>query len=253
MSIYLSDENTAGIPDKVPVKLPSGKTVVVRTEIIPEMDTGEPSALDRGLASEFSRGYVGSVCAVVNDKTGSKCLVSNHHVFTEGDLKSPLHDVGDVRVFYDDRSIGKLVYGSMTPKGDFAIVSLDDYERFAEENEVEPFTALRDVTAEKFSSLPVIVRGNTSKTVEKAFIVDVVRDNVKIAYNYGQDIRFEVAILIGNSKDRTKCRPVTQFGDSGGAVYDANFNLIGIVTGKNRRYTIAIPVNDFFKTLNLNL
>lgn len=253
LAIYLYDDNTTGIPDKVPVRLPNGNTRFVLTEIIPEMDVGSPTVLDGGLAGHFSRSYVGSVCCVVNYNNDQKCLLSNCHVFTEGDLKNPLFEVDDVKVYYEGKAIGKWIYGSISPKGDFAIASIDDYDRFADDNEIETFSALRDVTHEKFASLPVTVRGNTSKIVSKAFIVDVVPDKVKIAYNYGQDISFNTAILIGNSPNRTTCRPVTDFGDSGGAVYDANQNLIGIITGRNRRYTIATPLHEFFKTLTLNL
>ena len=72
-------------------------------------------------------------------------------------------------------------------------------------------------------------------------------------YKDGNSIIFNTAILVGDKPDKIRCKPVTNLGDSGGALYDDKMNLIGIITAKGNNYTYVIPVADFLDSLNLQL
>ena len=127
MGIYLHDENTAGIPSRVPVKLPSGSNYEVQTEIIPDAGVATISGgMDGSLAGASSPGYKGSGCCVVKDDQDKRYLLTNCHVLTEGNLESPLHDTGQLKVLYNEKNIGKWQFGSLDKRGDFALVLLND-------------------------------------------------------------------------------------------------------------------------------
>ena len=73
-------------------------------------------------------------------------------------------------------------------------------------------------------------------------------------YNYGNSLKFNEAILIGNNPDRKKCRPASQEGDSGGVVYDNDHNLIGIITGLiEGKFSIVIPLHQFVLDNSLSI
>ena len=86
------------------------------------------------------------------------------------------------------------------------------------------------------------------------YIVDVVSNQIGIQYNYGKTIVFDNAILLGSAPDKQTCGQVTDFGDSGGAVFNENNELVGIITGIiDGRFTLVLPVRDFANIHSLQI
>ena len=253
LSIYIKDKNINGIPDKVPVKLPSGKTYNVGTEIVQNTGVAKVSGgMDGSVSNSTSQGYTGSACCVAKDQNGDQFMITNCHVLTAGDLNDPLDETGDDGVYYNNDIVGKWSLGIMDEKGDFALVLLNDADDFISNNNVERFeNRFKDITkADFFSS--VTVRGNISHKV--GYIVDVVSNQIGIQYNYGKTIVFDNAILLGSAPDKQTCGQVTDFGDSGGAVFNENNELVGIITGIiDGRFTLVLPVRDFANIHSLQI
>jgi len=255
LGIYLSDSNTNGLPDKIPVKLPSGKLYFVNTEIIVEVGAATvTSGMDGTVANADLFGFTGSACCIVSTTDKKDYLLTNCHVLTDGHLRNPLFKPGDHDVLYDDTKIGTWHFGCMNATGDFALAEIEDIDSFISKHSPEKFNkSPREIVKDDWLKLQVTVRGNKCGSVTDAFIIEVVQNQLKVKYKNGESITFNKAILIGNKPDKLKSKPVTNPGDSGGAVFDDKMNLIGIITAKGNNYTYAIPVTEFFATNNLEL
>jgi hypothetical protein len=250
--IHLYDKNENGLPARLPVKLPSGATYQVFTEIISDSGIAKVSGgMEGSIANNKSSDYKGSACCIVKDADEKKYLLTNCHVLTEGDLKNPLHDTDNDTVLYNSDKVGTWFYGTMEGKGDFALVVLTDGDSFLSENEVELFeNKFRKIEKEDYFT-EVTVRGRISNT--SGYILDCIEGKIGIEYNLGNTIVFKKAILLGSQFDRKSCEPVTDFGDSGGAVYDKDKKLIGVITGRNNRFTVVLPVQSFLNDFSLQL
>lgn len=252
LGIYVRDDNTTGMPDKVPVRLPSGKTFMVNTEIIGGIGVGRPTDGMDGAVARRGSFSSGSGCCIVHDEEHF-FLLTNCHVFTGKLLQNPLNETGRPDVLYNKKEIGKWQFGTMTAAGDFALVELEDHKDFIKKSKAETFNnQTREITKDDWKKTRVTVRGNTSKTVQDAFVIDQVINKASIEYKEGEKIVFSEIILLGD-KPGTNCQPVTDEGDSGGAVYDDDMRLIGIVTGMDNHFTYVIPVKKFIDDKNLQI
>jgi hypothetical protein len=253
IAIYLTDDDEINLPDQIPVKLPSGKIQLVETEIVTNVGLGKPSAgLNGSVSSKKASGYKGSACCIATDLNGDRYLITNCHVLTEGDLSNPLDQTGNTGVFYNQKEIGIWTYGMMDKRGDFALVKLENPNLFIDKEEPISFNGkIKKITsADYFKEVNILGRVTTGK----GYIIENVPKDVGIIYNYGNSIKFNMAILVGDSTNRKTCSPASQEGDSGGAVYDNENNLIGIITGLiDGKFTIVIPVNELIANNSLNI
>ena len=254
LGIYVVDKNIKGLPGEVLVKLPNGKGRYVKTEIISEVGIAKiTSGMGGSVANADLFGFTGSGCCLLIDKNKKTQMLSNCHVMTDGTLENPLFDTGQPQVLYDDNRIGAWKYGSMTSAGDFALIEMDDADSFILNIDPELFNnQTREILKEDWLKLQVTVRGNKCKT-KKAFIIEVIKKQVKILYKNGQTLVIDEAILLADRPDKLKCFPVTEPGDSGGAAYDENKKLIGIITSKSNKFSYIIPVKKLIQSLNLKI
>jgi len=254
LGIYVADKNVKGLPGKVLVKLPNGKGRYVKTEIISEVGIAKiTGGMDGSVANADLFGFAGSGCCLLMDKNNKNYMLSNCHVMTDGALENPLSTTGQPQVLYDDRKIGDWIYGSMTTAGDFALIEMEDADGFIVNTTAELFNnQTREILKEDWLKLQVTVRGNKCKT-KKAFVIEVIKKQVKIVYKNGLTLVIDEAILLGNKPDKSKCFPVTEPGDSGGAAYDENNKLIGIITSKSSKFSYIIPVKKFIQSLSLKI
>lgn len=255
LGIYLTDNNTNGFPDKVPVKLPSGKPYFIQTEIIPSVGIARAiGGMDGSVSNSNLVGFAGSGCCIVSDSNQKNYLLTNCHVMTDGFLQNPLDNTGNPDVHYANSKIGTWQYGCMTTIGDYAMAEIEDVDSFITNNQPELFNnKTREILKDDWLKSVVTVRGNISGTNSNAFIIETIQNQLRIKYKEGSTLTVSKAILIGDKPDKINCRPVSDFGDSGGAVYDNNMNLIGIITAKSDSYTYAIPVSEFIKIHNLQI
>lgn len=249
--IYLSDSQSEGIPAQLPARLQSGKVYNVLTDIVTGSAFGKASMpLTGSVAESGNDGFKGSACCLVTDNQGNTFLVTCCHVFTNGDLQNPQSNTGKEDVLYDSNSIGQWTFGSMDNTGDFALVQLEDPGDFIADNAPETFTnQQRDVSSADFL-LQVNVRGR--KTIGTGFVIDVVEKNMGIQYNLGQTQIFDKVILVGNQAS-TNCSPASADGDSGGAVFDNQNQLIGIIAGLTPKFSIIIPLQTPIANLSLTI
>jgi len=252
LGIYLKDKNDSGIPANISVNY-NNKRYTVDTKVFPNVSMAKTSGgMDGSIANERSRLYTGSACCVCQNSDGEQFILTNCHVLTEGDLDDPLDDTDNDKVYYNNDVIGTWSFGIMDKSGDFAMVLLKDGDEFISNNNVEQFNnQLKPVTKDDYLT-PVTVRGNKSN--QTGFIIDKAKKKIGIQYNHGQTIIFNEAILLGNTPDGTICSPVSDFGDSGGAVFNDKMELIGIITGTiDGRFTVVISLNDFANIHSLQI
>ena len=251
--IFLIDNNITGLPDKIPARLPSGKIYNIETQII--QDTGV-ARISHGLTGDVKGenflDFPGSACCLLNDATRDY-LLTNCHVLTGGFHKKPLFSVED-KVFYEDDKIGNWFYGNISPEGDLALVTIEDVNAFISDHNPELFkNRIRDIAKPDDMNARVTVRGNKCGISTDAFIVDVVINKLKVEYKEGVKQVFQEAIVLGDSPDILNCSPPTDFGDSGGAVYDSRNQLIGIITAKDNKYSYATPLKKFLTSQKLKI
>lgn len=251
LGIYVVDKNIYGIPKRVQVKLANGKNRFIQTEIIAEVGMAKVTGgMDGSVSNEELFGYAGSGCCLVSDKNQKNYLVSNCHVMTDGFLQNPLFDTGKPNVMYDSSRIGVWTYGSMSSMGDFALIEVEDLDSFIINNDPELFkNQIRELVKDDWLKLKVTARGNKCK-MKMGFIIEVIKKQLKIQYKDGHILVLDEAILVGDRPDKTTCFPVTQEGDSGGALYDENNKMIGIITSKSNKYTYVIPIKRFLQSLS---
>jgi len=254
LGIYVVDKNIKGLPGKVLVKLLNGKGRFVKTEIIREVGIAKiTGGMDGSVANTDLFGFAGSGCCLLSDKNKKNYMLSNCHVMTDGFLENPLFDTGQPQVLYDDNRIGAWEYGSMTSGGDFALIEMEDADSFILNTDPELFNnQTREILKEDWLKLRVTVRGNKCKT-RNAFVIEVIKKQLRILYKNGQALVIDEAILLGDRPDKAKCFPVTEPGDSGGAAYDENNKLIGIITSKSNKFSYIIPVKKIIQLFSLKI
>ena len=255
LGIYVEDEKIENMPKRVQVKLPAGKIRFVKTEIISEVGMAKiTGGMDGAVSNSELIGYAGSGCCLVTDKSKKNFLLSNCHVMTDGFFKNPLSNTGEPGVLYDDKEIGAWKYGNMTTIGDFSLTELEDTDSFILNEDPEMFqNQIREIVKDDWLKLQITVRGNKCKTRKNVFVIEVIKKQVKIQYKGNHILIMDEAILLGDRPDKLKCFPVTEQGDSGGAAYDADNKMIGIITSKSNKYTYVIPVKKFLQSLSLKI
>ncbi len=255
LGIYLQDANTSGIPEKVPVKLPSGRTYQVVTEVIADIGFARISGgMDGSVRNDDLSGYTGSGCCIVTDHDQQHFMLTNCHVLTGGYFRNPAYDTGEPLVRYEEKKIGNWHFGQMSSMGDFALVKINDIDEFINDYDPELFRSkLRVIEKEDWLKEKVIVRGNKCKTFEDAYVIEVVPMQVRVEYKDGTKLKLDEALLLGDRPDKEHCRPVTIEGDSGGAVYDEDKRLIAIIVSVGNKFTYAIPLAKFLRKNDLTI
>jgi hypothetical protein len=249
--IYLYDNKPAGIPVQLPARLQSGKIYNVLTDVVTGSALGKASMpLTGSVADAPNAGFKGSGCCLATDTQNNTFLITCCHVFTNGNLENPQNSTGNLDVLYNDSDVGTWTFGCMDHTGDFALVQLSDPTDFSVDNSPETFNnQQRDVNTSD-NHLQVNVRGR--KTNGTGFIVDVVENKMGIEYNFGQSQLFDKVILVGNQAS-TNCTPASADGDSGGAVFDNQNQLIGIIAGLTPKFTVVLPLQVPIANLSLTI
>jgi hypothetical protein len=253
IGIYCIDDKTGQFPSKLPARLPSGKLYESEVEIFTSTGKARISlGLNHHLANEKYRRHPGSACCIVKDNQ-NHYLLTNCHVLTGGLNSNPLFDTRKVKVLYDETKVGTWHYGSISHVGDFALVRLNNLREFR--NEFRPIlfnnNCKTNFNQNDLKKQVTCLGAKTSKG-SKAYIVDILIDKLEVEYSNNIQ-KFKIAIVLGDTIEMSRSNPPTQFGDSGGLVYDSQNTLIGIITSRDDRFTYAIPVADFLKSFNLQI
>lgn len=258
LTIYLKDDNDAGIPTILEVNTPYGNKTI-KVEIVKNVGVSEIqySQSRSEVAREDFLNFTGSLCCGVTstiDGNDFRGIVTSGHIYTKGLYKDDYNGLLDVadqtNAMLNGTKAGKWYYKMLNANQDLMVVALDeefgpdqDYKKFGNEfYEVGD----GDVRTEKKN---VTMMAHNNRSIE-AFILD---------YNIGLDINYDNGpaykgnvILIGSTNKKDTSKPISAKGDSGACVYHTQTGaLIGILLGKNEKYSLVLPVRETLKTFNL--
>ncbi|MGO4699609.1 hypothetical protein AB4Z50_35995, partial [Paenibacillus sp. 2TAB26] len=98
-----------------------------------------------------------------------------------------------------------------------------------------------------FANITMLSKGNKIKT---AFIIDY---NVGFPVHYDNGPFFKKNLIcIGTTNKRETTMPISDDGDSGSCIYHTKTNkLIGMLLGKNEKFSLVLPIEEALKTFNL--
>jgi hypothetical protein len=253
IALYLKDNNTAGIPDRLEVKMPDGTLKTISTEIIKGVGTGR---ININQQDEIRNGVSnGSICCIVETQDGDKMVVTAGHVYSKGNSTSfgGELDISDQAPALINKKIsGKWFFQVINFKNDVALASIDHFTPDAGYVSFEGKEHY-EVTDKDVRKTKVKVISNISEPkVRDAFILD---------HNTAWDIPYDdktvtknKIIVIGDSTSRLQSGTVSQKGDSGGCVYEEKTgNLVGLILGGNEMFTWVLCPKEIFEKFNFKL
>jgi len=253
IALYLKDNNTVGIPDRLEVKMPDEIVKTIATEIIKGVGEGRIQFGNGDSIADISNSFSppkfeGSICCAVKSVNNKDFIgiITSAHIYTHGDYNennnTVLNSSMQRDVFVNDNIVGKWFYKQMLDNQDLIIVKLNDsipIDHLIKFKNQYHIVTDADIKNEK-TKVTVFSRNN-KKT--EAFILD---------YNIGYPFRYSNGsfykrdiILIGNVPDREKSKPVSEPGDSGSCVFISNTNeMVGILLGANENFTFVLPIQS---------
>lgn len=247
ISIYLKDDVTAGIPDKLEAQMPDHTVRVIGTEII--KDNGHGSI--NSAAPEIRNGSsFGSVCCMVRTDKGEKKVATAGHVFSMGNATN----FGGVLEPKDQSSVklethdGQWYFQVINSKTDFALAG---FEGLPDTISIRSFSDHYKVGDADVKQTEVALFSTVSGS-RKGFILDY---NTAWDIDYGdKEVTKNNIILIGSTKDRNTSRTLSERGDSGGCVYEATSGkLVGLILGGNKAFTWVLPIDELLERFNYKI
>lgn len=254
VAIYISDNNTKNIPDRLEAKMPDGTVRIIPTEIIKEVGRGKIQLLQRNRiinAPDF-----GSICCLVATDTGENKVVTSGHVFSKGDAVNyggELDPAAQTETQIDGIGSGKWFFQMLNYNTDVALASVE-----VDPSKFKDFISFK--TKGYYSVTDADVR-KTQVTVVSNVFDPQTRTGYILDYNTAWDVRYDdksvtksEVIVIGSAKNRRDSKTVSEDGDSGGCVYETQSGkLVGLILGGNRKFTWVLPVEELFENHNYKL
>ncbi|MEI7726128.1 MAG: hypothetical protein WCK09_13555 [Bacteroidota bacterium] len=258
VAIYLTDNNTSYIPEKLKVEMPDLSFATIATEIVKGAGKGtiQLSQQETEASDSVNPDYSGSICCAVRSTEDPDFmgLVTSAHILTQGYYDESNNDIPNPPIastaFVDGNAAGTWYYKLLSYNQDLAVIKLDEkqalsgsYKSFSDQ-----YYAVSDMDVKTSQpNVTIISKGNR---IRDAYILD---------YGVGTDVEYKAGpvykkniILIGSTNDRTTATPVSQPGDSGSCVFKKNTGqLIGILLGSDEMFTFVLPVNKTLQSQNL--
>ncbi len=253
IAIYLKDNNSVGIPDKLTVLMPDGTKKAFPTEII--KNTGSGKIHISQLDNISQNNEIGSICCLIETKSNEKKVVTAGHIYSEGTSKNyggELYKQDQAPVSVNGLKAGQWYFQVINYKTDIGLATIENlqtatgFKSFAGKQHYE----VKDSDVKKTK---VKVLSHASNPQERyAYIID---------YNTAWDVPYmdkEVLmsniIIIGNEPDRENCQSVSIPGDSGGCVYEPDTgDLVGLILGGNNKFTWVLSIKEILETYNYKL
>ena len=253
IALYLKDNNTAGIPDRIEVKMHGDIAKTIATEIVKGVGEGK---IQINQNDEIRNGdSYGSVCCIVETEDGSNKVVTAGHVYSNGDSTNyhgELSLAKQTPVQINKYVIGTWFFQMINFKTDVALASIDIWQ--------EDIKCISFKNKEHY----VVKDGDVGKTKVKVvsnIFLPKEREAFILDHNTAWDVEYEDktltknnVIVIGNSPNRNTSVAVFHKGDSGGCVYETKTgNLVGLILGGNNMYTWVLPLKEVFENFNYKL
>lgn len=246
IALYLKDNNTVDIPDKLEVRMPDGTLKVIATEIVKDLGTGTLHANQFDKVTTYDNLEAGSICCVVKTSNGKQALVTSGHVYS----KNTSNDGGGYLNTYENALLngstilGKWLFQRINSTEDIALIELNEnnndikYHEFATKGVYK--VTQDDVCKDNIKNATLISNISGSRD---GYILDY-NTSWSIPYSDGNQLKSNI-ILIGSSSNRQDSTNVSKKGDSGGCVYHKKTGaLIGIILGANSKFTWVLPIKD---------
>jgi hypothetical protein len=254
--LYLSDNNTEGLPSHLPVRLPDGTTKVLSTELVPDNDDGSVHFCQKDPVD--SNDNKGSICCMVSKTVMRKRIrmgVTAGHVYTGGDHTSFDGELtGSQQTILSingDRS-GKWFMQLIDHKNDIGIFTIEEGEPNAE------MISFKSAGHYEVKSTDV---GTTQVKLISAASPQKIRQGYILDFNLGWDVpyrngKFTVnnIVLIGDNPVRKNSKSLSIEGDSGGLVYEPQSGkFVGLILGGNNRFTWVLPIKQVLNDFHFSL
>lgn len=257
VAIYLSDNNTVDLPDKLEALLEDGSKRTIGTEIIKNVGSGQIQISQKAdnISDSSSSLFRGSVCCLVKSTTNETFtgVLTAGHVFSDGRFTSC---GGLVAPQQQGSSLLNL-----QAAGHWHLQLINNFQDLAvarlstpppvDSNYIKMAGGYHDVTDADVVTPDTNVTLISFQSKRDAFIIDY---NVAfdIKYKDNQTIRMNNIILIGTSRIRENSLPVSIPGDSGCCIISKTDNkLVGMLLGANDKYSFVLPVKKTLETYNL--
>lgn len=254
IALYIKDNNTVGIPDKLEIKMPDGTVKTISTEIVKGVGVGK---IHINQTDDISNGNsFGSVCCIVVTEDKQKKIVTAGHVFSKGystNFHGELTEAEQTRAQINDSEIGNWYFQIINDKTDVALASIENWE---DDNKYISFKNKEHYQV-KDSDI-----GKTKVSVISNIYDPKQRDAFILDHNTQWDVQYDDyktttknnVIVIGNSPDRNISETVSRKGDSGGCVFEpSSGNLVGLILGGNAKFTWVLPLNEIFENYKYKL
>ncbi len=247
IALYLKDDKTIGIPDKLEVKMPDGSVKTIATEVIKTVGPGKIQAnqLDRLVTNDNST--FGSICCMVKLPQNNEAIVTSGHLFSRS---TPFNAGGFLNskekvLLNQNGIIGNWLFQLITSTEDIALVELSHANS---DPQCKTFSqkGLRTVSEKDIKTAKPNVTLLSNVSAERdAFLLDF-NTTWQVPYKGEAKLKSNI-ILVGSINDRETSLPVSVEGDSGGCVFHKDSgSLIGIILGRNDKYTWVLPLKETF-------
>lgn len=251
VAIYLKDNNTAGIPDKLQINMPDGSVKTISTEIIKNLGVGKLQVSQQSEIETSDDLSKGSVCCVVDTNLGFNAAVTAGHVYSKdastncgGVLPPSLQTV----VKINEQPIGTWFFQVIDYKNDVALIKFAGANNDPQYVSLKGYYEVSDNDVKK-TAVTLVSKSSGRRT---GYILDYY---VSISVPYADALLTKNNIvLIGNTTNRDSSITLSKGGDSGGCVYEpASMKLIGIILGGDDKFTWVLPLEEIFNQNDLKL
>jgi hypothetical protein len=252
IDIHLKGNDRGNLPQIVPVKLGSGRTVTVRVNAILGVDKPSVSVLQGDTAAnQLTSGFKGTICCKVM-RDGVESLLTCSHVVTGGTADNLLGSTVAKPAQIAGTDNGNFIFGLCTDEFDIALLSPDTTDfAYVIHPKKERRPALTDIL---HTRVRVVCRG---KAIKKGIVVnDRVLQPVEIEYkgNISHSlINLIVLSDVSEINGTTVYSRVVVPGDSGGCVYDESDMPIGMIVASNNKFSYAIPIVSILNKLSATI
>jgi len=254
ITLYLKDNNTVGIPDKLEVKMPNGSVKIIGTENVKNVGEGEVQYCQEDKIQTVANKWYGSMCCMIETSNNEKAIVTSGHIYSNDTSINYGGWLGDDQIkpviLNNKDIIGKWMFQLIDNVRDLALIKLDD--NFIN-NDMIKFAncGFYDISDASVKNEKVTLIANNSKT-KYGYILDY---NTVWPVKYNDQLQYKSNILIvGSTNNRDNSITLSQKGDSGGVVFHTNSGkIIGIILGGNAKYTWVLPLKETFEYFELKL
>lgn len=250
--INTSLNNRNDFPSKLSVKLASGETYQVNTEVVTGSGVAKINAgSGDGVCNQNTTMMNGTICCAVVTTRNPDAIsyLTCSHVLSGGDLLDKGGEISTTRdtvlsPTYNFAPIGNWSYGMLNNNFDMALVDSSGYQVPSNSGFQQPVSFLPAHIGKK-----VFIKGNLTQC--EAYIIG--KSNEPVPFQYNNSIH-TLNNLIKISRYAYNHIGLTVGGDSGAMVYFTDTNVaLGMVIGSNEQYTFVSPLADILTTLEASI